>query len=178
MGKKVFVIGGSNSKNSINKKFAVAAANKLVSAEAVVIDLNDYVMPLYGIDEETDNGIALKATELFQEFQSADGFILSLAEHNGSYSVAFKNMLDWLSRIEGNMWLEKPMLLLSTSPGGRGGISVLEAGKTRFPRMGAKITGSMALPSFFDNYSDDQGITNEDLDDLLTDLVEAFEKQL
>ena len=55
------------------------------------------------------------------------------------------------------------MLLLSTSPGGRGGATVLEAAASRFPHMGADVVVSFSLPSYNDNFSTTDGIQNEDL---------------
>ena len=108
-------------------------------------------MPLFSVDIESDQGYSKGAIELNQLFEKADGFVISLAEHNGAYSAAFKNTYDWLSRIEGNVWRNKPMLLLSTSPGVMGGKFVMEIATNKFPRMGANIVGGMSIPSFYDN---------------------------
>ena len=89
--------------------------------------------------------------------------IVSLAEHNGSYTAAFKNLYDWTSRLETKLWSGKAMLLLSTSPGGRGGATVMAAGKATFPRMGADLKASFSLPSFHKNFSDEAGIVDEAL---------------
>ena len=98
--KKIIALGGSNSKKSINKQLAVYTANQIKSLEIIVIDLNDFKLPLYGIDLETSEGIPENAQNLYNLFSSVDGFIISLAEHNGGYSTAFKNALDWVSRID------------------------------------------------------------------------------
>lgn len=150
--KKVIALGGSNSKNSINKTLAVHAANMLKETEVKVLDLNEYNLPLYGIDLETENGIPQDAHNLLNEIKEADGVVLSLAEHNGAYSTAFKNAYDWMSRIDGKLWSEKPMLLMATSPGARGGATVLEIAKGRFPYMGGNIVADLSYPSFFDNF--------------------------
>lgn len=47
------------------------------------------------------------------------------------------------------------MLLMATSPGGRGGASVLQSAKAYFPFMGASITDTFSLPSFYDNFSNE-----------------------
>jgi len=41
---------------------------------------------------------------------------------------------------------------LSTSPGGRGGQSVLELASSQIPRFGGEIRASVALPSFMQNF--------------------------
>jgi NAD(P)H-dependent FMN reductase len=103
-----------------------------------------------------------------------DGFILSLAEHNGSYAAAFKNIFDWSSRIESNIFRDKPLLLMATSPGARGGQSVLEAGSERFSRMGAKELFSFSFPSFYDNFKEGK-IVNIDLLKPIKEQVSKFE---
>ena len=153
MMKKIIAFAGSNSKTSINKQLAVFVANQINNVEVNVLDLNDFELPLYGIDKESENGIPENAHLFLNHIQSCDGIVLSLAEHNGSYSVAFKNLLDWISRINGKLWSNKPMFLLATSPGARGGASVLEAALNRFPYMGGNIIASFSLPLFNENFS-------------------------
>ena len=48
--KKIIAFGGSNSKNSINKELAAYTANQINNVEVEVLDLNDFELPLYGID--------------------------------------------------------------------------------------------------------------------------------
>ena len=50
--KKVLTFGASNSTTSINKSFAIYAANQLKNIEIMIADLNDYASPLYSIDLE------------------------------------------------------------------------------------------------------------------------------
>ncbi|WP_459209283.1 NADPH-dependent FMN reductase [Aquimarina rhabdastrellae] len=169
--KKIIALGGSNSKESINKKLALYTAQQLVDVEVLSIDLKEYELPLYSIDRENEEGVPELALQLNQIFKEADGFVVSLAEHNGSYSVGFKNTFDWLSRIEKEVWKGKPMFLMATSPGARGGQTVLETAKMSFPHLGAKIAASFSLPQFFTNFSDESGIQEEDL-------KQSFDKQL
>jgi len=44
------------------------------------------------------------------------------------------------------------MLLMATSPGGRGGATVLQSATTHFPFLGARIIETFSLPSFYDNF--------------------------
>jgi chromate reductase len=46
------------------------------------------------------------------------------------------------------------MLLLSTSPGPRGGATVMATAEATFPRMGADLRATFSLPSFYDNFTD------------------------
>lgn len=175
--KKIITLAGSNSKASINKQLANYAAQKINNVEVISLDLNDYSLPLYGIDIENESGIPEDAKRLLALIKSSDGLVFSLAEHNGSYSAAFKNALDWMSRIDGKLWSQKPMLLMATSPGGRGGQTVLASAIASFPHMGGNIIADFSLPSFYDNFSEN-GLKDESLNTLLNEKINMLEKAL
>ena len=164
MNRKILSFGASNSKSSINKRFAAYVANQIENAEVTVLDLNDFEMPIYSIDREKSSGIPDLAVQFKDHIKESDGLVISFAEHNGAYTVAFKNVMDWMSRLEGSVWENKPMFLLSTSPGGRGGKSVLTLAQNSFQFMNKNTLVGFALPSFHKNFSDKQGI----LDDMLS----------
>jgi NAD(P)H-dependent FMN reductase len=175
--KKIIAFAGSNSRESINKKLAVFTANKIIDVSIKVLDLNEYQLPLYGIDYENEFGIPDNAQKFFDEVKSSDGIILSLAEHNGAYTAVFKNIFDWMSRIDGKFWSHKPMFLMATSSGGKGGMSVLEIAKTRFPFMGGNIVAEFSLPFFRKNYSY-EGLLDSRLENSLNLEISKFKKAL
>ncbi len=172
--KNIVTIGGSSSRKSINKMLAEHVGKMIDNVELTKVDLNDYELPIFSVDLENEKGFPNAATELNKVIKNADGFVISLAEHNGAYSAAFKNAFDWLSRIEGKVWRDKPMLLLSTSPGARGGQTVLDIALGRFPYMGGNIVGSMSFPSFYDNFKEDE-IVDATLKANVKKLVGKFE---
>ena len=141
------------------------------------MDLNDFELPLYGIDYELDNGIPDNAHKFLELIKSSDGIILALAEHNGTYTTAFKNIFDWMSRIDGKLWSDKPMLLMASSPGGRGGATALDIAKGRFPYMGGNIVGTFSLASFGDNFEDGK-IVNPELNTELLEEVSKFQERI
>jgi NAD(P)H-dependent FMN reductase len=173
--KKIIAFGASSSKTSINKELATYAANQFQNAIVEVLDLNDFEMPIYSVDKEKDNGIPQLAQDFYAKLGTADAIVISFAEHNGAYSAAFKNIFDWTSRINAKTFQEKQVLLLATSPGPRGGSSVLEIAKNRFPFQGAVVKGSFSLPSFNDNFDAEKGITNEDLKNQLLGIIGSIE---
>ena len=132
--KKIIALAGSNSSTSINEQLATYASSLVDNVEVKVLDLNDFEMPIYSSDRENESGHPNEAVAFVDEIRGADGIIISLAEYNGAYSGAFKNIFDWASRVEQKTFLGKPMLLMASSPGGRGGASVLEMASERFPR--------------------------------------------
>jgi len=173
--KKIIAFGGSSSKNSINKQLAAYAANLFENTTVEVLDLNDYEMPVFSVDKEKEHGIHNLAHDFYAKIGSADLIVVSLAEHNGAYSSVFKNTLDWASRINNKTFQQKPMLLLATSPGARGGATVLEIASKRFPFQGADIKGSFSLPSFYENFDTVNGIINPELKKQLLDIVNSIE---
>lgn len=175
--KKILVIGGSNSIKSINKKLANYAANKIENVEKIKLELENLNLPIYSVDLHEEKGIHEEIINISKLIDKVDGIILSLAEHNSSYTTAFKNLFDWLSVENKYVWKHKPMLLLATSPGARGGLTVLESAIGRFPSMGANIIESMSFPSFNENFNNNQ-ITNNDLEKELDKKIITFEKSL
>ena len=172
---KIIAFAGSNSQQSINKKLATYAASLFEKAEVEVLDLNDFQMPLFGVDIEKEIGQHPLAKSFLDKIATADILVVSLAENNGNYSVAFKNVFDWCSRIGSKVFHEKPMLLMATSPGGRGGASVLDMAKSALPRYGASIKATFSLPSFNDNFDVEKGIiSNVELDIQLKEIVKGF----
>lgn len=175
--KNIIAFAGSNSINSINKQLVTYAASLVENTEVKILDLNDFELPLYGIDLENEKGIADNAYKFLNFIKNSDGIILSLAEHNGAYATVFKNLFDWISRIDGKLWSEKPMLLMATSPGARGGATVLEIAKGRFQYMGGNIVSDFSFPSFGNNFSDGK-IINEVLNADLKEKVNLFSASL
>ena len=173
--KKIIAIGASSSSTSINKQFATFAANQFTGVATEILDLNDFEMPIYSTDKEKESGIPALAQDFYAKLGSADLIIISFAEHNGAYSAAFKNIFDWISRINAKTFQEKPMLLLATSPGARGGSSVLEMAKNRFPFQGGVVKGSFSLPSFSENFDTTNGIVNTDLKKQLLQIIDNIE---
>ena len=172
--KKVLAFAGSTSSTSINKQLATFAAESLQNTSFDLVDLRGYKMPIYSTDEEK-NGFPEDAKKFSALLDNYDGFILSLAEHNGSYAAAFKNIFDWSTRVEKNFFRDKPLLLMATSPGGRGGATVLNAAATSFPHMGAKSITTFSLPGFYDNFKEGK-IVNEDYLNELKKSVSEFEE--
>lgn len=170
---KILSFGGSTSSTSINRQLAFYAAQQVADAEVTNLDLSTFDLPIYSTDKEEADGIPADAQKFLETIKAHDAVIISLAEHNGSYAAAFKNLYDWTSRIEMELWSGKPMLLLSTSPGARGGATVLAAAEATFPRMGADLKGAFSLPSFYDNFSEGK-ISNTELDSQLKALTQTL----
>ncbi len=162
---KILAISGSNADASMNTLLARYTTSLFEGNNNIeIVDMNAYEMPIYKHEREVNNGIPALALDLASKIDQADVLIVALPEHNGTYTTAFKNVFDWVSRIKDRaVWNEVPMLLMSTSPGARGGAGVLEASSKRFPIHGGNIIDTFSLPFYSDNLDRATGlITNEE----------------
>ncbi|NND06139.1 MAG: NAD(P)H-dependent oxidoreductase [Saprospiraceae bacterium] len=176
--KKILAFGASSSKASINQQFAIYVARQIKEAEVIEVDLNDYEMPIYSVDRQRENGIHPLALSFKELLKSCDGLVISFAEHNGAYSTAFKNIFDWISRIDKNVWEEKPMLILSTAPGSRGGATVFGIAHAKFTRMNPNTVKGVSLPFFHKNFSKEVGVLDTELAEVLKGSIHDFEHML
>ncbi|RDL32714.1 NADPH-dependent FMN reductase [Photobacterium damselae] len=174
---KILAFGATNSRNSINQQFARYAASLVPNAEVEVLDLNDYELPIFSFEREEQLGQPELAQKFYKKLGEADAIIISFAEHNGSYAVAYKNTFDWVSRINQKVFQEKPMLLLATSPGPGGAASVLGSAVGSAPYFAGDVRASVSLPSFYDNFDMAAGkVTNAEIDTKLKEAVEELVK--
>ena len=154
---KITCFAASSSRASINRKLVTWVAGLIEDEEVEILDLNDYELPLFSVDREAELGQPALAQAFLDKIRESDALIVSFAEHNGCYSAAYKNLYDWVSRIQPKVYQDKRMLLLATSPGGRGGRSVLDLALSQVPRFGGDVRGSVSVPSFMDNFDDERG---------------------
>jgi NAD(P)H-dependent FMN reductase len=165
MTKKIIAFGASNSKQSINKQLAQYTASQFTGIETTILDLNNFELPVYSVDLEKESGIPANAIRFSQFIKESDAIIISLAKYNGLHTSAFKNLWDWLSRIPMetamNIWDNKAMFLLSTSPSKRPTSNVMKISKELFPHFGANIIVDFHLPSFSHSFKEGQIIEPE-----------------
>ncbi len=159
----VIAFAGSNSSSSINYKLVKYTAGLLKEQEVQLLNLANFPFPMYSEDHERKRGFSNSLVEFKEDIRNAAGLILSVNEHNGSPSAYFKNVLDWLSRVDRKFLEDTPVLLMSASPGGRGAIGSLGIVKDLLPRFGAEIVSTFSLPSFGQNFSTEKGIIEPEL---------------
>jgi len=165
---KVIAFGASSSRTSINKKLATYTANLAATTNSdikvEILDLNDFELPIFSQDKEIELGQPEAAKAFFDKLGESDAIIISFAEHNGSYTAAYKNLFDWASRINQKVFQSKPMLLLATSPGPGGAASVLAAAVGSAPYFAGNVKASLSIPSFFENFDlENNTVTNQDI---------------
>lgn len=165
----ILAFAASSSSKSINKALVTHACdlleNELIEGCATTtLDLNDFEMPIYSQDREEQDGIPQLAHDFYQAIGDADALLISYAEHNGSYSAAYKNIFDWMSRIDMRVYQDKPTIMLSTSPGRGGGANALRTGVESAPYFGNDLKASLSIPRFYDNFDlAEKKLTNEEI---------------
>ncbi len=157
---KVLAFGASYSPTSINQELATYAAKYFSEHKVEVLNINQYKLPVFTANEEQIKNPPNVIHGFITKIKNSDLVIISLAEHNASYTAAFKNLFDWSSVVESKIFKNSKVILLATSPGERGAKSVLAQALERFPRHGAEIVGSFSLPEFDKNFDKDKGIIN------------------
>lgn len=173
--KKIIAFAGSNSSTSINRQLVQHTLGYFSEFDLTFLDLNDFEMPIFSVDREKE-GFPPQAQQFIQAITQADAIICSLAEHNRSYTVAFKNIMDWCSRLDMNFFHNKPMMLMSTSPGGYGGGNVMKAAHSFFPKCGADVVTTFSLPSFYQNFTAGK-ISDEDLHNEHQEKIQFFKEK-
>jgi chromate reductase len=109
---------GSLRAGSQNRKLMHEAARRFGPAEFSVGDLR---LPLYDGDLEERAGVPPEVRRLTDQVQAADAVLLVTPEYNQSVSGVMKNALDWISRVDGSPWRDKPVALMSAAAGRAGG---------------------------------------------------------
>ncbi len=161
----IVAFAASSSRNSINAKLVRYACSLTGEADIEVLDINDYAMPIYSIDVEQDTGIPQAAHDFLAKISHADALVISFAEHNGLYTAAYKSLFDWVSRIDTSVYQDKPVVMLATSPGGRGARNVLNIAATGAAHFGGKVVATLSIPKFYDNFdSEENCLTHPELD--------------
>lgn len=169
---KVLAFAGSNSSQSINKSLVTYAASLVEGAQIEVLDLNDFEMPIFSVDREKILGHPEQAQNFMSKIGESDALIISFAEHNGSYSAAYKNIFDWCSRINPKVYQGKPMVLLSASPGAGGAASVLTSAVNSMRFFDGHVKGSLSIPRFGENFDLEAGrLSNRELDSKLREVI-------
>ena len=111
-------ISGSLRQSASNRMLIREAARLYDDTAFTEADLD---LPLYDGDVETSSGIPAKVQQLTDQIATADAIVIATPEYNKSLSGVLKNALDWVSRVEGNPWENKPVAIMSSAAGRTGG---------------------------------------------------------
>ena len=169
---RVLAIPATNHRASINRQlldYAAAVIDEDSAGTEVtheLVDLNDYEFAIYSPEREATEGIPRGARELFDRIGAADAVMVSFAEYNGSFTPAWKNTFDWMSRIGEPVYRGRPVAMFAATPGPRAGAGVLGSATMAAPFFGADLVGHLGVGAFHSNFDAAEGrITDVELDD-------------
>lgn len=166
-------ISGSLRAESFNSKLVREAARQFGPAEFTFADLR---LPLYDGDLEKAEGIPAPVQTLADQIRAADAVVISTPEYNKNLSGVLKNALDWLSRVKGGVWKDKPVAIMSATGGRAGGERAQNSLLLCMWPFGARlIPGPAVLVGNTSDQFDEGGhLTNERYAEALGKLMDAL----
>ncbi len=111
----------------ISGALRAASTNRLLLAEArrafgeahhTEADLR---LPLFDEDLEIAEGFPTAVLALHAQITAADAIVIATPEYNKALPGVLKNALDWVSRVPGAAWRDKPVAIMSAADGRAGG---------------------------------------------------------
>ncbi|RUO23103.1 hypothetical protein CWE08_00160 [Aliidiomarina iranensis] len=162
--KKLLAFAGSLRKDSLNRKLIayVAKEAEAAGAEVTVLDLNDFPLPIFNEDIETE-GMPAKVRELQSILARHDGLLISTPEYNGAVPALVKNTLDWLTRKQANgdsgieLIKGKVVGIVSASPGALGGLRSLLLLRDQLAKLSMWVAPAQFALGQADQAFDEQG---------------------
>lgn len=115
---KLLTISGSLRKGSYNRMLLKEAARAFGPAEVIQADLR---LPLYDGDLEESDGVPDQVHTLAGQIKEADAVVISSPEYNKGITGVLKNAFDWISRVPGGAFRNKPTVVMSANAGRTGG---------------------------------------------------------
>lgn len=167
---KILAFCGSPRRESLNQKLLEIAASAAQSdgAEVTFISLADFPLPIYDVDVESAHGVPERVRALQELFAGHDALLVASPEHNGGYTAALKNMLDWVSRPTASgssglsLFAGKVAAVVSASPGPMGGIRAMLGMRGVLEKLGAiLIPQGFSLGSAHQAFGDNGGLIDE-----------------
>ncbi len=140
---RIFAFAASTRAGSFNQSL-LAAATALVPDDVeldIEPDFRNLILAPYD-DAKSDAGqLPDGAQAILERVQAADAIIISSPEYNWSMPGTLKNTIDWLSRMQMQVFKDKAILLLCASPSVRGGV----VGLTQL-RVPLEVLGAWVYP--------------------------------
>ncbi|MDG1997394.1 MAG: NAD(P)H-dependent oxidoreductase [Emcibacteraceae bacterium] len=172
---KILFFAGSAREQSFSKRLA-KTAHKMAEdkgIDATFVDLRDYPLPIYDGDLEVTQGMPDNAKKLKKLFVENDGLFISTPEYNSAYPALLKNVIDWVSRPDGEdigePYKGKTAALAASSPGGLGGMRVLVPLRMLMGNLGVHVVPTQTSINFVSKaFNDDGTLANEQQRGLLS----------
>lgn len=167
------VVVGSNRRDSINRKLALALAKlgaDKFDANFVRIDH----LPMF--NQDLEGSLPYEVVRYKNELAQADGILIVTPEHDRSIPAVLKNAVDWGARPYGqNSWAGKLAFITGTSPGAIGSALAQQHLRTIMVSLGVILMGGEAYVTFKPNLIDEHGnIADESTRKFLQGFIDRF----
>jgi NAD(P)H-dependent FMN reductase len=138
---RILAFSGSARRASLNRKLlaAVVEATRVAGGAVTLIDLNEYVLPLYHGDLEDAEGLPANATKLIELILSHDALLIASPEYNSQMTPLLKNTIDWCTRGDENPLRGKVAAIVSASPGMFGAIRSMTLARQLLTHLGCHV---------------------------------------
>lgn len=169
---RIAAFASSNRRGSLNRRLLDRAVAALEGAEGIdaavdVIDLRQYPLPLYDADQQARDGVPAAAHELHDRIAAADALVVANPEYNGGYPALFKNLVDWVTRVDMLVFHPRYVGLLAATPGKGGGARSIEHTQSLLTNIFVTThERPFALPAANDALTEDGWADHEEADRL------------
>lgn len=118
----IVALCGSLRESSLNR-FVIKLAREVAPEGMTIEELDWRAVPIFDADELA-RGMPSSVVAVRERIRVADAVLIATPEYNFSIPGGLKNLIDWLSRGEGQPFNEKPVAIVTASPGPLGGARV------------------------------------------------------
>lgn len=170
---KLGLIVGSNRKESINRKLALALAQLGGDAfEATFIRIDD--LPMYNQDHEVP--VPAPVARFKSEVEASDALLFVSPEHGRTIPAVLKNAIDWGARPWGKTsWPNKPAAITGTSAGLISTAVVQQHLRSVLGDQGLHLLGGEAYIQYKPEMIDaDSNVADAGVRDFLKALIDRF----
>lgn len=174
----VITICGSLRKGSYNRM----VMNTLPSVAPAGMKLKELggidKFPLYNTDLHADGKFPEIVTSFADQIRAADAVIVNSPEYNYTIPGAFKNAIDWVSRLKDQPFKDKPVALQSASGGPLGGARMQYHMRQMFVFLNAFVfnTPEIFVGTAQNKFNDKGELTDAATKEFLGKQLEAFAK--
>jgi chromate reductase, NAD(P)H dehydrogenase (quinone) len=162
-----------------NAAFSLWALQALSAVSSPSLDLSIRRLsdvPMFSPEDHAERRFPPSAALLREQVVAADGFVISTPEYNHSFPGALKNALEWLHGKPG-LLADKPVAIISTSPGPTGGIHAQRALRPILESLGANVLTQpeLSISDVRNKFDADGALIDEATRKSLKAFTQAFE---
>ena len=170
---KLGVVVGSNRKESINRKLALALAKLGNEAfDAKLIQIDD--LPIY--NQDLEQPVPAPVARFKADVEASNALLFVTPEHNRSIPAVLKNAIDWGARPWGKTsWPNKPAAITGTSGGAISTAVVQQHLRAVLGDLGLNLMGGEAYILFKpDLIGDNHNVSDNNVRDFLKAFIDKF----